>query len=141
MKKSLFLYTLSRTYIKLVTFKLKSMKNSMKIIFGLFIISLACSSCKKDEEEIETKTCIEIKIDELKNEQVQNPPAKIWEWKADSKTYYYVTSGCCDQFNFLYDHNCNKVCAPDGGFSGNGDGNCPEFNSEIEKTLVWEDNR
>jgi len=33
------------------------------------------------------------------------------------------------------------MCAPDGGITGKGDENCPEFSSEIKKTLIWEDDR
>jgi hypothetical protein len=85
--------------------------------------------------------CVEKKNKKIKNEEVRNPPAKVWEWKVDGATYYYITSDCCDQFNYLYDDNCNEFCAPDSGFTGGGDGNCPQFNGEIEKTLVWEDDR
>jgi hypothetical protein len=85
--------------------------------------------------------CVKIKIRKIKREEVRNPPAIVWEWKVNGKTYYYITSDCCDQFNYLYDDNCKEVCAPDGGFSGEGDGNCPEFNGQVEKTLIWEDGR
>lgn len=85
--------------------------------------------------------CVERKIKKIKKEKVQNPPAKVWEWKVNGETYYYITSDCCDQFNYLYDDKCNEICAPDGGFSGSGDGKCPQFNGPIEKTLVWEDDR
>jgi len=55
--------------------------------------------------------------------------------------FYYITSDCCDQFNYLYDDKCNLICAPDGGLSGMGNGKCPNFNGQIEKTLVWLDDR
>jgi hypothetical protein len=41
------------------------------------------------------------------------------------RTYYYAVSGCCDQLNPVYDAEGRYVCAPDGGFSGRGDGRCP----------------
>ena len=47
----------------------------------------------------------------------------------------------CDQFNYLYDSDCNIICAPDGGFIGTGDGKCPDFIEPIKKTLIWEDLR
>ena len=75
------------------------------------------------------------------DEPVQNPAAKVWKWSVDGSEYFYITSGCCDQFNYLYNKKCNEVCAPDGGFAGIGDGNCPTFEGEISKSLVWEDNR
>ena len=43
----------------------------------------------------------------------------------DGKPYYYVRSPCCDFHNHLYDLNGDYLCAPDGGFTGKGDGKCP----------------
>lgn len=43
------------------------------------------------------------------------------------ETVYYYTSPCCDQYNHLYNRNGEIICAPDGGFSGQGDGKCPDF--------------
>lgn len=40
-------------------------------------------------------------------------------------TYYYVESPCCDLYNPVYDARGKFVCAPDGGFTGRGDGRCP----------------
>jgi hypothetical protein len=91
--------------------------------------------------KVAVPNCMEKEIVKIKKEGVRNPPAKVWKWEVAGKTYYYITSDCCDQYNYLYDNNCNKVCAPDGGDSGTGDGNCPDFNGPIEKTLVWEDSR
>ncbi len=46
-------------------------------------------------------------------------------------------------FGLLYDSECNLICAPDGGFTGNGDGRCPDgILSGIEFTkTVWQDER
>lgn len=43
----------------------------------------------------------------------------------DGKAYYYVRSPCCDLHNHLYDSAGDYLCAPDGGFTGRGDGRCP----------------
>ncbi len=117
------------------------MTQLLKIFIGVLTLSLTIISCSKLELEKDIPNSIEKKIKKLKNKDVQNPLAKVWEWKVDGNMYYYFTSDCCDQFNYLYDENCNVICAPDGGFSGSGDGNCPNFNGQIEKTLVWEDKR
>lgn len=117
------------------------MKYLTRITIGLVLVVLTFSSCEKLDLEKDVPNCIERKIRKIKREEVRNPPASVWEWKVDGKTYYYITSDCCDQFNYLFDDNCNEVCAPDGGFSGAGDGNCPQFNGQIEKTLIWEDDR
>ena len=112
-----------------------------KSTFFLVGIILLFSSCKSSESIIDYPSCIAEKIQELQKSEIQNPPAQVWKWEVNGLTYYYITSDCCDQFNYLYDGDCNVVCAPDGGFTGNGDGNCPEFTSKIVRTLLWEDLR
>ena len=113
----------------------------MKKLILLVYIMLSLISCEKENCEIEIPACIDKKIEDIKMEEVRNPPAQVWEWEVDEQTYYYITSDCCDQWNYLYDEECNVVCAPDGGITGMGDGNCPDFIEQIEKTLVWEDDR
>mgnify|MGYP003624571280 CR=1 FL=1 len=109
------------------------------LIFAILILATNCKSSGTEDEDV--PACIEIKIDEIISNEVSNPPTQVWKWEVDDKTYYYITSDCCDQYNILYSENCDIVCAPDGGFTGNGDGNCPDFKGEIVQTLVWEDNR
>lgn len=116
------------------------MKKS-KLILALLCLTAVITSCKRHDLSMKVPGCVEKKIEELKDKPVQNPPAEVWQWKVDGATYYYITSDCCDQFNYLYDEDCNVVCAPDGGFTGTGDGNCPEFSGTVEKKLVWKVDR
>ena len=113
----------------------------MKKLYLIVFIILSLTCCEEENCEIDIPACIEKKIEEIKMEEVRNPPAQVWRWEVDEQTYYYITSDCCDQWNYLYDGKCNVVCAPDGGITGMGDGNCSHFIEQIEKTLVWEDNR
>ncbi|MEK6478603.1 hypothetical protein WJR50_13750 [Catalinimonas sp. 4WD22] len=108
---------------------------------SIAFIFIGITACEEPDLQVDVPTCIEKKIRKIKREEVQNPPAKVWRWEADRHTYFYITSGCCDQFNYLYDDDCDIVCAPDGGFTGGGDGNCSDLSEPIEYTLVWEDNR
>lgn len=111
------------------------------ILYILFATTLIASACSKIETSERVPNCVEHKIKKILDEPVWNPPAKVWKWEVDGDTYFYFTSDCCDQFNILYDDKCNVVCAPDGGYSGGGDGNCPQFQGEVIKTLIWEDVR
>jgi len=113
----------------------------MKNTLFLLLILFSLTACKDIELEIEVPDCIEDKIEAIAKESVTNPPAKVEQWVVDGITYYYFTSDCCNQYNYLYDESCTKVCAPDGGMTGTGDSNCPNFTGEIVKTLVWEDDR
>jgi uncharacterized protein DUF6970 len=118
------------------------MRKKLIIVTIIFLITGSIlTSCKESDLDIDTPVCIENKIEEIIKNKVSNPPTQVWKWEADENTYYYITSNCCDQYNYLYTENCDIVCAPDGGITGNGDGNCPIFNNEIIKTLVWEDHR
>lgn len=106
----------------------------------LLILATMVFSCDKDNTT-DTPACITSKITTLQNGPVQSPPAQVYRWDVDGAVYYYITADCCDQYNLLYDTECNVVCAPDGGFTGQGDGQCPQFSTEPQKTLIWEDNR
>ena len=110
------------------------------IIFSLGA-SLVLVRCKEVDTAVDVPSCIERKIRKIKREDVRNPPAKVWKWEDAGQIYYYITSDCCDQFNYLHDKNCDIVCAPDGGFTGGGDGTCPDFGEDLKTTLVWEDDR
>ena len=134
------------TYLKVGVSKgLKTLNQiGMTRSFGISFVVIVgfvsvFSSCEK--EDIDAPSRILDKVNEIQNEEVRNPPAQVWKWVADGEVYYYITSDCCDQFNYLYDSDCYLVCAPDGGITGDGDGQCPEFTGVVEKTLIWEDTR
>ena len=64
------------------------------------------------------------------------------EYEYQGNIVYYVPPQCCDQFSQLYDSNGKLICAPDGGFSGRGDGKCPDFSRvRKNKVLIWQDTR
>jgi len=63
----------------------------------------------------------------------------VWQYEYNNDTVYYFLMGCCDFFNLLYGKNGVFLCAPDGGYSGHGDGKCPDFFEKSKnKKLVWE---
>jgi hypothetical protein len=56
--------------------------------------------------------------------------------------YFVPYLPCCDIPSQLYDREGQVICAPDGGFTGAGDGKCPDFfelRSDGQK--VWNDAR
>ncbi|MEY4659951.1 MAG: hypothetical protein RJB36_1717 [Bacteroidota bacterium] len=104
-------------------------------------ILLLLSSCEKPVLSMDVPKCIEQKIQSIQNDPVQNPPTEVWLWEYNGVSYYYFTAACCDQFSSLYDADCQFVCAPDGGFTGGGDGNCIPGIQNATKTLIWKDPR
>ncbi len=98
--------------------------------FLIAICLIGLNSCEKNKSTNSIPSCIQDKIDELKNKPKYNPPAKVIQYNYNGKTVYYITSDGCDQFNNLFDSNCNLICAPDGGFTGHGDGKCSDFENK-----------
>lgn len=108
----------------------------------ILLSALMLTACDKLNVPDDTPSCIKAKIRQLKSDKVRNPPAKVYEWDFDGEKYYYIPPYCCDVSGELYDNKCNLICHPDGGFSGGGDGACPDFsNGALTKKIIWEDDR
>jgi hypothetical protein len=83
-------------------------------------------------------TCIKKKIDSFKLKEPHERPQSVMEYTYKGKKVYYVVMPCCDFFNEVYDSNCNYLGAPDGGFTGKGDGKIPDFVAEAKnEKLIW----
>lgn len=117
----------------------------MKQILTLFlsvIIILISFSCKKTNVPKETPSCIKQQIRNILKEDVRNPPAEVWKYEYNGKTVYYIPAFCCDAMSVLFDEDCNVICNPDGGLTGNGDGKCTDFSQKSSKgELIWKDKR
>ncbi|MEO5984713.1 MAG: hypothetical protein ABIP80_04365 [Ferruginibacter sp.] len=86
--------------------------------------------------------CILNLIKAFKEEDVQNPPRKMYSYSYKGSTVYYVTPPCCDFFSDLYDSNCKLIAHPDGGITGKGDGRLKDFvEMRSNEKIVWEDAR
>lgn len=72
----------------------------------------------------------------------ENPPVQIVRYRYNNQVVYYETAPCCDQFTTLYAADGKVICQPDGGITGKGDGQCPDFTkNRTNETLVWQDPR
>lgn len=86
--------------------------------------------------------CILQRIDSLKREPVQNPPARVEEYLFEGMRVFVFSAPCCDFFANAFDEHCSYICAPSGGFTGRGDGQCPTFAKEAKLVrVVWKDER
>ena len=111
-------------------------------VFYLSVFVLLGAACNNEDITAEAPSCIMDKIEEIEGQSVWNPPAKIYRYQYNGATVYFVPSRCCDIMSTLYDENCNIICSPDGGITGNGDEQCPDFfTSRTNESLVWYDDR
>jgi hypothetical protein len=111
-------------------------------LFATFIIlTTVARDCNCNHQNL-VPACIQQKIEDIKAQPKWNPPAEVHAYQYKGKTVYYFTSNCCDQYNVVYDADCNYLCAPDGGYTGRGDGKCADFKAAAEHIrLVWKDPR
>jgi len=117
--------------------------NNMKV-FTLIasVLILTATVCSKKNTEAGWSSCIQQKIDSIKKQPRWNPPATVNEYIYKGKTVYLFSSNCCDQYNIVYNNQCNYICAPSGGYTGKGDFKCEDFNaSAMHVRLVWKDER
>lgn len=70
-------------------------------------------------------------------EPLQSVPEYVLGCENQEETTFYFASGCCDLLNMVLDEQCNYICAPDGGFSGNGDTKCMDYFSTVDCMLIW----
>jgi hypothetical protein len=84
--------------------------------------------------------CIALLISAARSGPVGNPPMSYDHCAYRGQPVYYAPPQCCDQFSNLYATDCTVICAPDGGFIGDGDGRCPDFDHST-CTLLWRDSR
>ena len=110
---------------------------NMKLIYLSLVLATTVTTCKQ-----KLPACISQKIDEIKSQPKWNPPAEVNEYDYEGKRVFLFSSPCCDQYNLLYDENCNALCAPSGGYTGRGDEKCPDFEEKAKHVrLIWRDER
>ena len=79
---------------------------------------------------------------EKQEAEVDNPPGYIEKCSYQGRDVFYVSTGCCDQYSYVYDADQVQVCAPDGGMTGQGDGKCPDYyDAKKDCVMIWKDTR
>ena len=113
----------------------------MKWLALIIFVLLQSRNCNK-EGTVRVPPCIGEKIDAIQQLPKYNPPATVYRYSYQNQYVYLISSNCCDQYNYLYDKNCNVICAPTGGLTGRGDGRCADFKQNATgEVLVWKDPR
>ncbi|MBC7826393.1 MAG: hypothetical protein H7122_01505 [Chitinophagaceae bacterium] len=106
----------------------------MKTIKTLSIVCLLSAAgmvyCKKDPVPI--PSCIQQKIDSIKNSAKRTPPGEVHVWTYGGRKVYLFNAPCCDEFVKVLDENCQYVCSPSGGPLKFGDSLCTDFYQEAK---------
>ena len=63
---------------------------------------------------------------------------EVWKFQHNGQTAYFFLSGCCDQYNPVFNASGKFICSPSGGYEGDGDQKCPwPADRGTNITLVW----
>jgi hypothetical protein len=110
------------------------------LLLFLALPVLTSKQCRRQQTAV--PECIRKKIDSIRALPKWNPPARVSEYVYKGQQVYLFTSDCCDQYYMLYDSQCQYICAPSGGMTGTGDGQCWDFYQSAKFIrIVWEDER
>ena len=67
---------------------------------------------------------------------------KVTEYNyQESSVFLFENNNCPDALSFIYDDNCNCICSPSGGITGQGDKKCTDFFETATKVrIIWSKN-
>lgn len=114
-------------------------------IWAFVVVGCAASTTQQSDTDVvhhdASSDCLAQLIAQAESASIGNPPRSFSTCTYRGHTAYYAPPQCCDQYSALIDPaTCQAICAPDGGFTGAGDGRCPDFDSS-SCTVAWTDPR
>lgn len=116
----------------------------LKICFCLWLGCglLACTPIRKLNCSSATPTkdipWLRDKVKALEQDKERNENVEIYRYDYRNRTVFWITGYGADRPSELYECDGEKVCEPDGGLTGRGDGKCPDFFQRREhETVVW----
>ncbi len=107
------------------------------LLFAFILLSSCAISDDATKQSFVTRL-----IQNYEADSEEASPDEIWSFMIGDDVVFYVRPMCCNILSTLYDKEGNILCHPDGGITGAGDGQCPDFHKERSTgVLVWRDPR
>lgn len=111
-------------------------------LLGALAAAVAASGARAADDPPEF---VQRLIRRFESRPLEASPRSIVRYEYRGEAVYYVPVSptlCCDIASRLYDSRGVLICAPDGGFTGRGDGKCADFAMRRSgRTVVWSDPR
>lgn len=110
----------------------------MKFVIVICTVFLMSCAGNKNQGISGMPPCMVTKIETTKSNPEANQPQSVTQYTYKGTSVFYITAGCCDQFNTVYNSDCDYLGAPDGGITGKGDGKLTDFFANAtNKKVVW----
>ena len=111
----------------------------------MLALSTVAPGCQADANTEHLPAFLRQLIEEYEAASEQRYPFEIWRYEYEGESVFYVPLAralCCDIQSVLYSVDGEILCRPDGGFTGRGDGRCPDFDPRAsEGVRVWGEQR
>ncbi len=117
---------------------------TMRCLAALALAAGLAPACSHDFPAITepVPSWLAVLIRGFEGQPVADPPLYVARYEYQGQVVYYVPPRCCDIPSDLYDSSGRILCHPDGGFSGAGDGRCPNFFTQrTNEKIIWRDPR
>jgi hypothetical protein len=111
-------------------------------------LAVLCGSCAEGQRRSPTPPdppssaslpeWLRMKIGQFQALPADRAPLGVWRITHNGRPAFYLHSACCDQYNPLFSAEGSEICNPSGGFTGRGDGKCPQpMDRGTKATLIW----
>ncbi len=111
-------------------------KESFFALIALFLAFTGCNSVKhvkcNEVDPLINLEWLRQKVADIEAKGAENSDAEIYRYMYYNRPVFYISGRCCDVPNEVFDCQGNKICEPDGGVAGIGDGQCADFFSKRE---------
>ncbi len=106
------------------------------------VLVAACTSDAPPKTDNLTPRWLSQLMEAAKREPVTNPPIVFLSYRYRGQSVVYRPPYCCDVQGVVYAETGAKMCHPDGGFTGEGDGRCRDFAAlATDCAVLWRDPR
>ena len=108
-------------------------------VAALFLAFAGCHSVKhvkcNETDPLSELAWLRKMVADIEAKGAESKDVEIYRYMYYNRPVFYISGRCCDIPNELYDCEGNKICEPDGGISGLGDGRCADFAEKREDGL------
>lgn len=105
----------------------------MKYLFLFLAAFLLFTACDTADVPKDLPVCMKKLVRES-----MDKIEEVWRYQYKNESVYVIIPVCCDQYTDAYTSRCEKICSPDGGITGKGDGQCADFYQQVTgKELLW----